>query len=397
MFYCDFRGWSIMEEGTIHDDLTQFLPYKEKFEEVIASKYANETEKMSYFCKMGHLNLLKSLVQDSDDKNLQDDDKSSILLYAAQHGQFKIVEYLVTIQYDKNLPKSNKYSILKCASEHDQFKTLEYLVQLWHKKNPKQFIIDLFAPKVNGSEFQDTLFHLSRKGSLVWLKPLLEDLEDKNPGDKDKYTLMHCAAEHGQLNIVKYLVPLLDDKNSKAGPRKYPKLGFTEDQVTPLHLAAWEGHLPVIEFLVPHLNGDINPAKADGFTVLHDAAFFGHLNVVAYFTTFWLDNPNPGQISNNVSSPFRGRTPLHEAAESGHLKVVKHLCNLLQNKNPSDDNGYTPLHSAALNGHIDIVKYLVQFLDNKHPRTGSYWDFESPLFMAMKLGKTEVVNFLENL
>ena len=115
-----------MEEGTIHDDLTQFLPYKEKFEEVIACKYANETAKMSYFCKMGHLNLLKSLLQDSDDKNRQDDDK---------------------------------YSIMHCASEHGQFKILEYLVPLWSKIDPKKCIIKLFAPHVNGSEFQDTLFH----------------------------------------------------------------------------------------------------------------------------------------------------------------------------------------------------------------------------------------------
>ena len=102
MFFCDFRGWSIMEEGTIHDDLTQFLPYKEKFEEVIASKYANETAKMSYFCKMGHLNLLKSLLQDSDDRNLQDEDMYSIMHCASEHGQFKILEYL-----DQLWPKNN--------------------------------------------------------------------------------------------------------------------------------------------------------------------------------------------------------------------------------------------------------------------------------------------------
>ena len=74
----------------------------------------------------------------------------------------------------------------------------------------------------------------------------------------------------------------------------------------------------------------------------------------------------------------------------------KHLCNLLQDKNPSDDNGVTPLHSAAETGQIDIVKYLVQFLDNKHPKTGSYWKYKTPLDWAKEEGKTEVVNFLQN-
>merc|ERR1712004_644553 len=144
----------------------------------------------------------------------------------------------------------------------------------------------------------------------------------------------------------------------------------------------------VIEFLVPHLNGDINPAKGNGLTVLHDAAYFGHLKVVAYYTGI-LDNPNPGNISYDA---FRGWTPLHYAVSRGHLEVVKHFCNLLEDKNPSDDNGFTPLHRAASNGHIDIVKYLVTFSDNKHPKAGRL----TPLDLAKKEGKTEVVTFLEN-
>ena len=91
------------------------------------------------------------------------------------------------------------------------------------------------------------------------------------------------------------------------------------------------------------------------------------------------------------------RTPLHYGALGGNLEVVKHFCNLLNYKNPSDDNGITPLHSAAYAGHIDIVKYLVSFLDNKHHTAGSYWDYETPLDKAKQGEFTEVVNFLKNL
>ena len=91
------------------------------------------------------------------------------------------------------------------------------------------------------------------------------------------------------------------------------------------------------------------------------------------------------------------RTPLHYGALGGNLEVVKHFCNLLNYKNPSDDNGITPLHSAAYAGHIDIVRYLVSFLDNKHPTAGSYWDYETPLDKAKQGEFTEVVNFLKNL
>ena len=236
----------------------------------------------------------------------------------------------------------------------------------------------------------DGMMDLCKRGNLKLLAPLIQRSKDKNPGDKDKYTILHCATEHGHLNIVQYLLPLLKNKLPKTGLRTLSN-GFTVRSETPLHLATRNGHLSIIEFMVPHLNGDINPARGDGMTVLHVAAIYGHINIVTFYTSN-LDNPNPGMISNDE---FRGRTPLHHAAQQGHLEVVKHLCNLLQNKNPSDDNARsTPLHWAANYGHINIEKYLVTFLDNKHPKSRSG---RTPLDYAKDEGKTEVVNFLENL
>ena len=382
-----------------------------------------------YLCEIGSLVWLKPLLENLEDKNLGDKYKSSIMYFAANHGQFNILEYLTQLWHKKNSkqfiielfaphvngsrfgdtlfylcekgqlvwlkPLLNKNrassSIMHCAAEHDQFHILEYLAELWYKKSPTQFIIESFAPYVNGSGLMNTLFYLCEIGSLVWLKQLLKNLEPKNPGDPDKYTLLHAAADHGQLNIVEYLIPLLDDKNPKAGPRKYDSQ-VIHDGMTPMHLAARKGHLSIIKLMVPHLNGNINPADCSGFTVLHEAAYFGHYKLVAFFTSK-LDDPNPGEISKNK---FRGRTPLHYAAQQGHLKVVKHLCSRLHDKNPTDDHGDTPLHRAAYNGNIDIVKYLVQFLENKQPIALSIlWlmSISSPTFK----GQNKVLNFLKNI
>ena len=426
----------------MNDELYQFLPYQqEKFEEVISKKYANETEKMFYLCAKGHINLLKSLLQDSGEKNpLQDVDKHSILHCAAQHGQFDIVEYLVTLwseinpkQYIievfapyvngsgfhntlfylcekgsldwlklllKNLEEENiedKYIFLHCAVQHDHVHIVEYLLPLWYKNNAKQSITEVFAPKVDGRGLQDTMFYLCEKGSLILLKLMLENVEDKNPGDKAKYTLLHSAVKYGQLNIVEYLATFLDDKNPKAGPRMYDS-PVIQDEVTPLHLAAWKGHLSIIEFIVPHLNGNINPAKGDAFTVLHVAACFGHQKVVEFYTRELKKenkNPNPGLTSNDE---LKGRTPLHVAAQENQLKVVEHFFrgSLLQDKNPCDDLGDTPLHLAASQGHIEIVKYIVEYLDNKHPKSGSCYNYKTPLDYAKEKGRTEVVKFLKN-
>ena len=125
-------------------------------------------------------------------------------------------------------------------------------------------------------------------------------MEDKNIQNEDKYTLLHCAAEFGRLDVVEYLIPLLNDKVPKTGtitvPNAITVTGTKRvDKVTPLHLAADKGHLSIIEFILQHLTGDINPVRGDGWTVLHIAAQWGHSNVVAFYTSK-LDNPNPGTI-----------------------------------------------------------------------------------------------------
>ena len=84
------------------DDLNQFSPFKQRFEKSISGKYATNIEKMFYLCKNGHLNVLKSFLEDSNDKNPQDDDKYSILHCAVEHGKVDIVEYLVPLLSEKN-------------------------------------------------------------------------------------------------------------------------------------------------------------------------------------------------------------------------------------------------------------------------------------------------------
>ena len=206
----------------------------------------------------------------------------------------------------------------------------------------------------------DKMMDLCKRGNLKLLAPLIQRSKDKNPGDKDKYTILHCATEHGHLNIVQYLLPLLKNKLPKTGLRTLSN-GFTVRSETPLHLATRNGHLSIIEFMVPHLNGDINPARGDGSTVLHLAAGLGHLNIVAFYASR-LDNPNPQMISISNEN-FRGWTPLHYAALIGCLEVAKHLCNLLEDKNPIANDGLTPLHVAALYGHLSIIECLVPHLD----------------------------------
>ena len=184
------------------------------------------------------------------------------------------------------------------------------------------------------------------QGNLDLMKQIVENSKFRNPNPPDDggigLTPLHIAASMGHLSIVKFLLPLISDKN--------PKTTVKYEERTPLHEAALNGHFDVVKYIVSNISDNINPSASDGKTVLHIAAQQGHLNVVSFYTTL-LTNPNPSKLST-------GKTPLHYAAENGHLPVVQHLCNLLEDKRPKDRNSVTPLHLAAFYGHLHIVEYF---------------------------------------
>ena len=68
------------------------------------------------------------------------------------------------------------------------------------------------------------VFDAAEKGQLKRLKKLLQNSEDKNPQDNNGETLLHHASGNGHLNVVKFIIPFLRDKNPKEGLNKSRKL-----------------------------------------------------------------------------------------------------------------------------------------------------------------------------
>ena len=68
---------------------------------------------------------------------------------------------------------------------------------------------------------------------------MMENLEDKNPKDKNGDSALHYAVKMGHLDACKAIFELIEEKNPSnlAGN-------------TPLHLAAKNGHLKICKYLV---------------------------------------------------------------------------------------------------------------------------------------------------
>ena len=84
------------------------------------------------------------------------------------------------------------------------------------------------------------------------------------------------------------------------------------DGDTPLHGAAVKGHLDIVKFIMERVNNK-NPANHGGDTPLDEALYFGHLDV--------------GKLIENMAE----LTPEEKSHLAHHLNHEKHDCYALHN------------------------------------------------------------------
>ncbi|XP_060074269.1 ankyrin-3-like isoform X2 [Ylistrum balloti] len=225
--------------------------------------------------------------------------------------------------------------------------------------------------------------------------------------------LMSCAM-NGKAEELYCLLEDGDNINSQTGVGSYP-----------LYLAAENGHLEVVRLLCER-GADVRQRHVSaGSTALHIAARMGKLDVVQYllkFTSTYSDLENRSQCGghkidvNAVNSD--GKTPLQLAAENGYIRIVKLLLSQGATTALLNTNGVLfSLPEYAYGGVFNEIEYhrhkhtnevmklirdkskkrlqelrkiwMPRFDHNLRDRNG-----DTPLMVACKLGRTEVVNFL---
>jgi ankyrin repeat protein len=207
-------------------------------------------------------------------------------------------------------------------------------------------------------------------GQLEICQLIMDDLDDKNPGDPNGYTPLHHAARRGSVEGCNFIMDKLENKS----PIFYPG----RLNATPLCHAVIGGHLEVCRFILE------NGGTGDLDTLLGRAARIGYLDICILIMER-LENKNPRLMN--------GHTPFHVAAIVGKLEICKAFLKLLAEKNPSDDQGFTPLHHAAKNGFLEICQLISSEIQDKNPVNDRGM---TPLAYAIEKNHQDVVDFLSS-
>ncbi|ACN94960.1 MULTISPECIES: ankyrin repeat domain-containing protein [unclassified Wolbachia] len=189
---------------------------------------------------------------------------------------------------------------------------------------------------------------LAESGDCKAISAIVTHIEKHYPGEfvktvnvKDNHgqTLLHIAAQSGNLGVMKCLVNKGASTNTKD---KYDNI--------PLHSAVYAGELDIVKYLVI-TNNNINAKGEDGRTPLHIAAINGDLDMVEYLIKSY---------ANIDAKDNYGMTPLHLAADVGELGIVEYLINEDAYVDARDEHYRTPLFFAAENGKLNVVKCLIE-------------------------------------
>ncbi|XP_044284866.1 ankyrin repeat domain-containing protein 16 isoform X2 [Varanus komodoensis] len=239
-------------------------------------------------------------------------------------------------------------------------------------------------------ESQKLLPRLVQEGKLALLKEeiqkvagLSKDVQKKHFG-RSGDTLLHYAARHGQLSILRWLVEAFDvdvellNHDYKQPLHEAASMGHTDCVLyllnrgaavdclkkadwTPLMMACTRRNLEVIQVLVQRGANPLLKNK-DGWNCFHIASREGDPRVVRYLLDV---SPSIWDTESKIK-----RTPLHTAVMHGRLEVVEVLLDRCRYEPDSKDKcGVTPFMDAVQNGHLAVARLLLDKHKEGHAGT----------------------------
>ncbi|MCP5378734.1 MAG: ankyrin repeat domain-containing protein [Rickettsiaceae bacterium] len=323
---------------------------------------------------VGHFEIFKSLVDHEADINVRVDGGNHagamVLHLTAYMGHFDIVKYLVE---EKNVNVNNvdgdTGTVLHCALDYNSKKDNYEIVKLLVEKGADlEGKTDYSADNKN---LTPLCFAVKYNHGLKIVQYLVENganINIKTTGSFYKHTLLHYAAEAGDLEVMKYLSVRGLDVNYKDTVFLYGN--------TPLTEAARCGYFDIVKYLVEEKNAEINTRSWMWNNPLSEALYRQRYDIAKYL------------IKKGANVNFTDY--INEAIRHGNFEMVKCLAESGAKLNMRDSDKFdiarpfngstvykkTPLHYAADNGtyysgfdtdyiceakkNLHIFKYLVE-------------------------------------
>lgn len=231
-----------------------------------------------------------------------------------------------------------------------------------------------------------------------------------NLANKRKETPLHIAVIHKRLDVLKTLLklnPLIGEQD--CGGRTPLFLAVKNKRFdavdilikeskgvcldseannwrTPLFIAAAENYPGIVKELI-NAGANINHKAHNGATPLCVASLKGHNEIVALLVT--------NQADKSLAWGERiYLKPIHMAAQNGHLDVIKTLLANGDDINSRAFGGQTPLYIAAKYGRLEVVNHLIHIKANIETAARKDDDILTPLLIAAKEGHAKVVKAL---
>lgn len=309
-----------------------------------------------------NLNLLQYLFDAYKNKNwLKTTDAigRTPLLAAAASGKIKSFEYLLKNGAQSTEVDKAGATILHVGALYGQIEFLKFLL----RSNMLRPFLE--AKMLNGSTpvlaaayFRQAAAYFRQTEAV---KFLAEQGANINATDYYENTILHLAANSGNIELLKYLFA------------KHNALIYinqkTKDGYTPIQIARLQNQEQALKFLQAQaIIHDITPPRApknsnvaSGQNVqaelihpLLRAALDGDLGQVQFLLAKGNDS--------NVRSPNSKATILHFAAESGNSKLLEFLFTIPNAHAWLEErtlNGNTPLLIAVRNGHVGCTRFLL--------------------------------------
>ena len=311
----------------------------------------------------GYLYLCKKLITKHNfDVHLADNEGCTVVHYSACRDGYELFKFFVGKGTDIHLKTITGFNCLHIAASKGNFNLCQKLI---NKHNSDVHITDnegftaLHRSAQNGSYelikfftseridiFHKTTcgmncLHIAAVSGHVSLCKSLINMHnfDLNIANNNGFTALHCSAQNGSYELLKFFV--------EKGTNIFSK---TERGMNCLHIAALSGHLDLCKTLINEHNFDVNMTDSEGFTALHFSAENGSYDLVKLFADKGTDI---------YLKTEEGMNCLHIASCNGHLN----LCKILIDKHKfdlhmTDNDEWNPLHFSAKSGSYDLFKFF---------------------------------------